>query len=132
MPSQNYELLISMLREGRANRGPMTLDDERREADRYADLFPGAPGIAEEVHPAGLLLTPADARDDLAVVYIHGGGFRTGSARNARQVGARQPGWNRTVRSPPTSSTSMSSSRWAPTAPSSGCCGSTEEEDEFM
>ncbi|MFI7639775.1 alpha/beta hydrolase [Nonomuraea sp. NPDC049400] len=88
MPSRTYDVLLAMFRELRENGKDVTLDEERVGAEVVGDLYRDVPGITDQVHPFGRLLSPPEPRDDLAILFIHGGGFRTGTARNGRQAGA--------------------------------------------
>lgn len=94
MPSKSYDALISALTQARAadTGEPLPVEEERHRSEQYVDLYRPVPGVTEEPldgAPAGtLVMTPGDARDDLVIVHIHGGGFRTGSARFLRSMAA--------------------------------------------
>lgn len=94
MPSKTYELIATLLKESRAAGGirPGDLAAERRASRAYDDTYQPIDGVVgEEIEgqlPGTWLMTPHDARDDLVIVYIHGGAFRVGSARGARRIGA--------------------------------------------
>ncbi|WP_030925126.1 alpha/beta hydrolase [Streptosporangium amethystogenes] len=94
MPSKTYDLLAAMFKQARDGRGsePMNLEEERRQSRAYDDAYRPIPGLTDEtveaLFPGTRLMTPDGARDDLVIVYIHGGGFRTGSARAARPLAA--------------------------------------------
>ncbi|WP_460072719.1 alpha/beta hydrolase [Streptomyces sp. YKOK-I1] len=92
MPSATYALMEGWFQEAARTRGPVDLAAERAEAARYADMFQPIPGVhAEPVDGLGSgswLMTPQGARDDMVILYVHGGGFRTGSAAGTRGLGA--------------------------------------------
>lgn len=95
MPSKTHALLTEMFRQARDSQpdGLPDLAEERRHQARYDSAYQPVPGVtdepADELVPGSRLLTPQRPRDDLVVVFVHGGGFRTGSALQVRQVGAR-------------------------------------------
>jgi acetyl esterase/lipase len=94
MPSKTYQLIASLLRESRraGDIRPGHLEEERRASRAYDDTYQPIDGVdGEEIEglvPGTWLMTPHDARDDLMIVYLHGGAFRVGSARGARRIGA--------------------------------------------
>ncbi|WEH13058.1 alpha/beta hydrolase [Streptomyces sp. VNUA24] len=92
MPSATYALMKGWFQESAAQRGPMNLAAEREQAAALADMYREIPSVvvepAGELRAGSYLLTPAGARDDLVVLFIHGGGFRSGLARGSRGLGA--------------------------------------------
>ncbi|MGW0197520.1 alpha/beta hydrolase [Nonomuraea sp. NPDC003201] len=93
MPSKTYDLLTTMFRQARDAHVPMDLAEERRQSRLYDDAYQPVPGLADEpvegARAGTRLMTPDNARDDLLIVYIHGGGFRTGSALAVRPLAAQ-------------------------------------------
>jgi epsilon-lactone hydrolase len=92
MPSATFTLMEGWFREAARTRKPADLAAEREEAANYARLYRPLPGVVDE-HADGLsagshLMTPDGARDDLVMLHIHGGGFRSGLAAGARGLGA--------------------------------------------
>lgn len=92
MPSRAFTLMESIIEAGHGTPPPADRAAERRQQAELADLYRAVPGVRDE--PAGALregsylMTPEDPRDDVAVLYIHGGGFRSGTAGMARSVAA--------------------------------------------
>jgi len=87
MLSNEHELMLEWLKEGRA-RGVGPEPAEARAA-RSQKIH----GVEEEqvpsLRPGSLLLTPEQAREDLVIVYLHGGGFRSGTTEKARALAAQ-------------------------------------------
>ncbi|MET7738080.1 alpha/beta hydrolase fold domain-containing protein [Streptomyces sp. NPDC005402] len=86
MPSKTHEWLSELVTAGRAAAQP-TLAQERENAVRFAAMTPVPDGVVEETFPGlagALLFSPPQPRDDLVILYVHGGGFRTGTATQAR------------------------------------------------
>ncbi|MFE8013924.1 alpha/beta hydrolase fold domain-containing protein [Streptomyces antibioticus] len=92
MPSATYALMEGWFQQAARNRGPLNLAAERDEAAGLARMYRPVPGVAAEeaggLRAGSWLLTPDGARDDVVILYVHGGGFRSGSAAGARGIGA--------------------------------------------
>ncbi|GAA5050855.1 acetyl esterase/lipase [Thermocatellispora tengchongensis] len=95
MPSKTHDLLVTMFREAR-DRSPAerpSIEAEREQSHAYDDAYRPVPGVTDEEFdgsaPGTRLMTPDGARDDLAIVHIHGGGFRAGSAKAVRALAAQ-------------------------------------------
>ncbi|MFC8672081.1 alpha/beta hydrolase fold domain-containing protein [Streptomyces griseorubiginosus] len=92
MPSATYALMERWFQDAAAQRGPMNLAADREQAAGLADMYRPLPGVADEpaeaLRPGSYLMTPDGARDDLVILFIHGGGFRSGLARGSRGLGA--------------------------------------------
>ncbi|KAB2341606.1 alpha/beta hydrolase [Actinomadura rudentiformis] len=96
MPSRTYELLANLFREAREAQltaGRAELTEERNQHEALGDGYQPRAGVSDELIegtvPGTRLMTPAGARDDLVIVFVHGGGFRTGSPRTIRQLGSQ-------------------------------------------
>ncbi|MEQ4721680.1 alpha/beta hydrolase fold domain-containing protein [Nonomuraea sp. B19D2] len=95
MPSKTHDLLATMFRETREKwgTGPFSLEGERAAIRAYEDAYRPVPGVTDEetdgLVPGARLMTPDDARDDVVIVFVHGGGFRVGSAKAVRGIGAQ-------------------------------------------
>lgn len=93
MPSATFALMESWFQQSIRQRGPMNLAADREQAATLADMYRPIPGVVDEpvaaLRQGSYLMTPDGARDDVAILYIHGGGFRSGLARGARGLGAR-------------------------------------------
>ncbi|MEH0417944.1 alpha/beta hydrolase [Streptomyces sp. B21-083] len=86
MPSKTHEWLSGLVTAGRAASRP-TLAQQRENAVRFAAMTPVPDGVVEDAFPGltgALLFSPPEPRDDLVILHIHGGGFRTGTAAQAR------------------------------------------------
>ncbi|MGW9135693.1 alpha/beta hydrolase [Streptomyces sp. NPDC055681] len=92
MPSATFALMEGWFQEAARQRGAMDLTAERHQAAGLADMYRPMPGVADEalagLRAGSLLMTPDGARDDVVILHIHGGGFRSGLARGARGLGA--------------------------------------------
>ncbi|WP_416979892.1 alpha/beta hydrolase [Streptomyces sp. T028] len=92
MPSATYALMKGWFYQSAAQRGPMDLTAEREQAAGLADMYRPVPGVVEEsaevLRAGSYLMTPDGARDDLVILFIHGGGFRSGLARGSRGLAA--------------------------------------------
>lgn len=92
MPSQAFALLASIIEAGRDTPPPTDRAAERRQQAELAGMYRAVPGVhdapAGALRPGSYLMTPDTPRDDVAILYIHGGGFRTGTAGIARAVSA--------------------------------------------
>ncbi|MCL8014898.1 alpha/beta hydrolase fold domain-containing protein [Streptomyces sp. AS02] len=92
MPSATYTLMQGWFQEAARTRGPSDLAADREQAAGYAQMYQPIPGV--DARPEGRLrdgswlMTPEHARDDVVILYVHGGGFRTGLAAGARGLGA--------------------------------------------
>lgn len=88
MPSKAHEWLSNYLwsaREGDPETLPLGV--ERARAEQNAAMMPAPPGVTEELVdalPGALLFSPPRPRDDVFIVLIHGGGFRTGVPQSLR------------------------------------------------
>jgi acetyl esterase/lipase len=90
MPSKTHQWISELV--GRRSDGPVGLDAERAQARHSAAqmLLPANVTEAELVggRPGSLEWTPAAPREDLLVLHIHGGGFRSGVPGMDRRFGA--------------------------------------------
>ncbi|MDI2129388.1 alpha/beta hydrolase fold domain-containing protein [Yinghuangia seranimata] len=92
MPSKAFALMESIMQAGHDAPPPADRAAERRQQAELAALYRPVAGVRDE--PAGALrdgsylMTPDDARDDVVILYIHGGGFRSGTAGVARAISA--------------------------------------------
>jgi monoterpene epsilon-lactone hydrolase len=88
MPSKAHDWLADYLAAARRDHpGAAGLEDERARAEQNAALIGAPPGVVEEpvaALPGSLLLTPPDPREDLMLVFVHGGGFRIGTPGSLR------------------------------------------------
>jgi len=90
--SPAHDWLVQTLRDQRAvTSEPPTLAEDRAQLARYAERSVTQAGVTVTVTeidecPGSLLFTPSEVRDDLALVHIHGGGFRVGSPANDRHL----------------------------------------------
>ncbi|WP_460305822.1 alpha/beta hydrolase [Actinocorallia aurea] len=88
VPSRAHDWLTRMfLKEREEASAPTPLEVERTRMEHLATLVAVPPGVREEAVvelPGSLLLTPPDPRDDLLILFIHGGGFRVGTPGNDR------------------------------------------------
>jgi len=70
----------------------MTVAERRAQYERAEKFFPTPPDVKVEQVSAPTVpaewLTPPGARDDAAVLYLHGGGYVIGSARSHRHLAA--------------------------------------------
>ncbi|NUU21425.1 MAG: alpha/beta hydrolase [Streptomycetaceae bacterium] len=91
MPSRTHALMQSWFIAAR-ERGPVDLATERAEAAAYTEAYRPILGVADEpapgLLPGSYVMTPEDVRDDVVILYIHGGGFRSGCAAMARPLAA--------------------------------------------
>ena len=96
MPSVEHDLVMDVMRaeqEALAGRPPPTVAEQRASYERIAEIWP-VPGdvsiVAVEVagRPAEWVAAPG-ARDDRAVLYLHGGGYVIGSLATHRDLAAR-------------------------------------------
>lgn len=91
MPSKTHALMQSWFAAAR-QRGPADLVAERAEAAAYTDTYHPILGVADHpaagLRPGSYVMTPPDVRDDLVILYIHGGGFRSGCAAMVRPAAA--------------------------------------------
>ncbi|GAA4991014.1 alpha/beta hydrolase [Yinghuangia aomiensis] len=91
MPSKTLALLESIIKAGHSN-APADRDAERRAQAEQAAMYQPFPGVRDEPAPTlcdgSYLMTPDGPRDDLVILYIHGGGFTSGTAGLARAVAA--------------------------------------------
>ncbi|MFG2960954.1 alpha/beta hydrolase fold domain-containing protein [Streptomyces sp. NPDC048291] len=92
MPSATYALMEGWFQEAARTRGPSDLAVDREQAAEFARLFRPVPGVEAEpvegLRSGSWLMTPRGARDDVVILYVHGGGFRTGQAAGARGLGS--------------------------------------------
>lgn len=86
---------IEKIRDRLAKRPPpddLSIEERRNRIDRAERVFETPPEIS--VQPASLngvsgeRLTPPDARDKAALLYLHGGGYGIGSSRSHRHLAA--------------------------------------------
>ncbi|MGW3567522.1 alpha/beta hydrolase [Streptomyces sp. NPDC000941] len=93
MPSETYALMEGWFKEAARNPGPADLAAEREAAAGFARMYQPVPGVvaeqAAELRPGSWLMTPDGARDDVVILHVHGGGFRSGAASGARVIGAQ-------------------------------------------
>ncbi|MGW0662925.1 alpha/beta hydrolase fold domain-containing protein [Streptodolium elevatio] len=91
MPSKAFALMESIIRSGRAN-PPADRAADRRAAAEQAAMYRPFPGVRDEsardLRDGSYLMTPDDARDDLVILYLHGGAFFSGTAGMCRAIGA--------------------------------------------
>lgn len=91
MPSKAFALMESIIRAGKAN-PPLDRESERRAAAEQAAMYRPLPGVRDEpaaaLRDGSYLMTPDNPRDDLVVLYMHGGGFISGTAGVCRALGA--------------------------------------------
>jgi CheY-like chemotaxis protein len=87
-----FALMEGWFQEGARQREPMDLAAEREQAADYSYMYRPLPGVADEpvagLRTGSFLMTPNEAHDDVVILYIHGGGFRSGLAAGARGPGA--------------------------------------------
>ncbi|MDC0770746.1 hypothetical protein [Streptomyces sp. HD] len=78
-----FALMEGWHQESARTDGPVSLASEREAVDAFSDMYQPLAGDAhEEVAELRLgswLLTPQGAREDLVILYLHGGGFRVGA-----------------------------------------------------
>lgn len=90
MPSKAFELMATWFRD--TGNGDSDLAVERTQAAEYGRRYQPALGVVDEtvtsLRPGSYLMTPDRPRDDLVILYIHGGGFRSGNAAALRSLGA--------------------------------------------
>jgi len=96
VPSVEHKLVMDAMRaeqEAQAGRPPPTVTEQRARYELIADIWP-VPGDVSIV-PAEVAGRPAEwvtapgARDDRAVLYLHGGGYVIGSLATHRDLAAR-------------------------------------------
>ncbi|WP_436775965.1 alpha/beta hydrolase fold domain-containing protein [Yinghuangia sp. YIM S09857] len=91
MPSKAFALIAGIIRAGREN-APTDRESERRQSAGQAAMYQRVAGVRDEpaaaLRDGSYLMTPQDSRDDLVVLYIHGGGFVSGAAGTCRSTGA--------------------------------------------
>ncbi|MGW0665116.1 alpha/beta hydrolase fold domain-containing protein [Streptodolium elevatio] len=92
MPSKAFELVESIIKAGQDG-PPPDLAIERRQAADHAAMYQAVPGVHDEPvdvpRADSYLMTPDNPRDDLVILYVHGGGFRSGTAAVARPIAAQ-------------------------------------------
>lgn len=92
MPSATFALMEGWFQQSAGRRGPMNLAAYREQAAGLADMYRPMPGVVDEpvgaLRAGSYLMTPDGARDDMVILYVHGGGFRSGLARGSRGLGA--------------------------------------------
>ncbi|MGA4544135.1 alpha/beta hydrolase [Uniformispora flossi] len=91
MPSKAFALMETMIRAGKTS-PPVDRASERRAAAEHAAMYRPLAGVrdepATELRDGSYLMTPEEPRDDLVIVYYHGGGFISGTAGICRALGA--------------------------------------------
>lgn len=93
MPSKAFAELMDVIREFRSSqaRQPDRESARRAQIERAAAYRPPA-GVGDEPVDAliggSYLATPDDARDDIVVMFVHGGGFQGGDAATCRPLAA--------------------------------------------
>lgn len=89
MPSRTFELMAGWFHE---DGDPVDLATERAQAAELGQLYRAMPGVIDEpataLLPGSYLMTPDRPRDDLVILFIHGGGFRSGTAGMVRSLAA--------------------------------------------
>ncbi|MEA3221998.1 MAG: alpha/beta hydrolase [Thermodesulfobacteriota bacterium] len=92
MPSQEFEKVIKMLRSYPPSIDT-TIEEHRELLEFAASLYPVAEDISCKPQKAGSVpaewIVAPDAADDLAVLYLHGGGYVSGSINTHRELAAR-------------------------------------------
>jgi monoterpene epsilon-lactone hydrolase len=91
MPSKTFALMESIIRAGQTD-PPSSRAEERRNTAEQAARYRPLPGVRDEPEAAlrdgSYLMTPDDVRDDLVILYLHGGGFISGAAGISRALAA--------------------------------------------
>lgn len=92
MPSKAFALMEDIVRAGHGAAPPADRAAERRQQAELAAMYRPIPGVRDEpahgLRDGSYVMTPDTVRDDIAVLYIHGGGFRSGTAGMARAIAA--------------------------------------------
>lgn len=94
MPSKAFSLMTDIIKSGQTDAAakPADLAADRRQQADIAAMYRPVPGVLDEpladLRDGSYLMTPDQPRDDLVILYIHGGGFRTGLAAMARPLAA--------------------------------------------
>ncbi|MDC0770808.1 alpha/beta hydrolase fold domain-containing protein [Streptomyces sp. HD] len=94
MPSDAFSLMKDIIKSGRmdASAKPAGLAAKRRQQADIAAMYRPVPGVLDEpladLRDGSYLMTPDRPHEDLLILYIHGGGFRTGLAAIARPLAA--------------------------------------------
>ncbi|MGP3999540.1 alpha/beta hydrolase [Streptomyces sp. 8N706] len=94
MPSKQHAAMSARFRAARDRPAPpSSLAEQRRQPGLNSVPYAPVPGVAlapaPGLRPGSYLLTPDGPRDDLLVLFLHGGGFRSGSPDTVRGAGAR-------------------------------------------
>lgn len=88
MPSETFDQMIDWFR----NSEQVDLATERSTMAEVGARYQAMPGVLDEpatsLLPGSYLMTPEQARDDVVIVLIHGGGFRSGNAAVPRPLAA--------------------------------------------
>jgi epsilon-lactone hydrolase len=89
MPSNTFDQLVGLFR---GSGEPVDLAAERANAAAVGALYQPVPGVTDELmaelRAGSYLMTPEEPREDLVVVLVHGGGFRSGNAAMVRLLAA--------------------------------------------
>ncbi|MEJ2852424.1 MULTISPECIES: alpha/beta hydrolase [unclassified Saccharothrix] len=89
MPSNAFHQVVDWMRDAAE---PADLAAERADMADLGARYPGVPGVVDEPRPAlrpgSHLMTPHQPRDDLVIMLVHGGGFRSGNAAVLRPLAA--------------------------------------------
>jgi len=95
MPSAEHEMVADLLRAARADEPPegLPLEVSRANMDELADILPMPPDVDVTAREAGGVpaewVVAADADDDRALLYLHGGAYTRGSVRSHRSFCGR-------------------------------------------
>ncbi|SDG70478.1 Acetyl esterase/lipase [Lentzea fradiae] len=89
MPSNTFDQLVGLFSKSDE---PVDLATERANAAAVGALYQAVPGVADEpmaeLRAGSYLMTPEEPREDLVIVLVHGGGFRSGNAAVVRPLAA--------------------------------------------
>ena len=90
MASEELKLVVQMLRSEPPLRAEASVDELRANMERMTAMAPLAEDVAYEAVEAGGVpaewAVASNARDDRAVLYLHGGGYVLGSVRTHRHI----------------------------------------------
>ena len=89
MPSNTFDQIVGLFH---GSDEPVDLAAERANAATVGALYQAVPGVTDELmaelRAGSYLMTPEEPREDLVIVLMHGGGFRSGNAAMVRPLGA--------------------------------------------
>jgi len=89
MPSNTFDQIVGLFD---GSDEPVDLATERANAATVGALYQAVPGVADELmaelRAGSYLMTPEEPREDLVILLVHGGGFRSGNAAMVRLLAA--------------------------------------------